>query len=395
MRRVLKPGGKLLFIEHGRSDDAQVARWQDRWNPIQNVIGCGCNVNRKIDALVRAGRLPRSTSLERFLAEGAPRMFGEMYRGRRPCAADRRGKPAACGGVQRASAPATRAPASHVSATPPAASSTTRSARAPGRSVPRSRSRPSSARGPQRGARPPPRAASSRRTPRALRTRAIEREAAAGETCRRRGAARCRRPRARRRRSCAPGVTRSVISSRRSPLGARGQPHRERVHVHAVADQVAAEAVVARARRRRGPARDDGCRSSRSRGASRDARRPRPPRAHLRRRPPASGRAPRRRRAGRAARAVRRAPGSSGASVTMRTRPCARSSTRSASRASQARMPAGGCAPAASGAIHGPSRWRPSTAAPRRLRPRTPRRARPRARAAPPRARRPWSAGSR
>jgi ubiquinone/menaquinone biosynthesis C-methylase UbiE len=80
MRRVLKPSGTLLFIEHGRSDDAKVARWQDRWNPIQNVIGCGCNVNRKIDALVEQGGF-RLTSLERFLAEGAPRMFGEMYRG--------------------------------------------------------------------------------------------------------------------------------------------------------------------------------------------------------------------------------------------------------------------------------------------------------------------------
>jgi ubiquinone/menaquinone biosynthesis C-methylase UbiE len=80
MRRVLRPGGRLLFIEHGRSDDAKVAGWQDRWNPIQNVIGCGCNVNRKIDALVEQGGF-RHASLERFLAEGAPRMLGEMYRG--------------------------------------------------------------------------------------------------------------------------------------------------------------------------------------------------------------------------------------------------------------------------------------------------------------------------
>ena len=131
MRRVLRPGGKLLFIEHGRSDDAQVARWQDRWNPIQNVIGCGCNVNRRIDALVEQGGF-RLASLERFLAEGAPRMFGEMYRG------------TATPGLARVGP---RSPASHVSATPPAASSTTRSARAPVRSVPRSRSRPSSTAG--------------------------------------------------------------------------------------------------------------------------------------------------------------------------------------------------------------------------------------------------------
>jgi len=80
MRRVLRPGGSLHFIEHGRSDDPATARWQDRWNPIQRVIACGCNVNRKIDALVEdAGFELRS--LDRFLAEGAPRIFAEMYRG--------------------------------------------------------------------------------------------------------------------------------------------------------------------------------------------------------------------------------------------------------------------------------------------------------------------------
>jgi ubiquinone/menaquinone biosynthesis C-methylase UbiE len=80
MRRVLRPEGRLLFIEHGRSDDPKTARWQDRWNPIQNVIACGCNVNRKIDALVEQGGFELKTH-DRFLAEGAPRMFAEMYRG--------------------------------------------------------------------------------------------------------------------------------------------------------------------------------------------------------------------------------------------------------------------------------------------------------------------------
>jgi SAM-dependent methyltransferase len=78
--RVLKPGGTLHFIEHGRSDDPGVARWQDRWNPIQRVIGCGCNVNRRIDAIVRDGGFALA-KLDRFLADGAPRLFGEMYRG--------------------------------------------------------------------------------------------------------------------------------------------------------------------------------------------------------------------------------------------------------------------------------------------------------------------------
>ena len=80
VRRVLKPGGALCFIEHGRSDDPNVARWQDRWNPIQRVIGCGCNVNRRIDQIVTGAGFTL-TKLDRFLADGAPRMFGEMYRG--------------------------------------------------------------------------------------------------------------------------------------------------------------------------------------------------------------------------------------------------------------------------------------------------------------------------
>ena len=79
IRRVLRPGAPLLFIEHGRSDDARVARFQDRWNPIQNAIGAGCNVNRKIDALIREGGF-EFEKLERFKADG-PRFLVEMYRG--------------------------------------------------------------------------------------------------------------------------------------------------------------------------------------------------------------------------------------------------------------------------------------------------------------------------
>ena len=79
LRRVLKPGAALLFIEHGRSDDARVARFQERWNPIQNVIGAGCNVNRKIDALIREAGF-EFEKLERFKADG-PRFLAEMYRG--------------------------------------------------------------------------------------------------------------------------------------------------------------------------------------------------------------------------------------------------------------------------------------------------------------------------
>lgn len=79
-RRVVKADGEVFFIEHGRSDDPKVATWQDRWNPIQKFVACGCNVNRKIDDLFTQAGL-RIEALDRFCVEGVPRLFGETYRG--------------------------------------------------------------------------------------------------------------------------------------------------------------------------------------------------------------------------------------------------------------------------------------------------------------------------
>jgi len=80
VRRVLKPQGRLLFLEHGRSEDRRIAAWQDRLNPIQNIIGCGCNLNRPIDQLIAQAGLT-ITRLDRFQMERVPRLAGEMYRG--------------------------------------------------------------------------------------------------------------------------------------------------------------------------------------------------------------------------------------------------------------------------------------------------------------------------
>jgi len=54
IRRVLKPAGKLLFCEHGEAPDARVRRWQNLVNPLWNILGGGCNLNRPIPRLLEA-----------------------------------------------------------------------------------------------------------------------------------------------------------------------------------------------------------------------------------------------------------------------------------------------------------------------------------------------------
>jgi ubiquinone/menaquinone biosynthesis C-methylase UbiE len=55
MARVLKPGGRLIFCEHGEAPDASVRRWQERINPIWRRLGGGCNLNRPIPQLIEQG----------------------------------------------------------------------------------------------------------------------------------------------------------------------------------------------------------------------------------------------------------------------------------------------------------------------------------------------------
>jgi len=55
MRRVLKPGGKLLFSEHGLAPDLPVVRWQNRLTPVWKPLAGGCHLNRDIPALISAG----------------------------------------------------------------------------------------------------------------------------------------------------------------------------------------------------------------------------------------------------------------------------------------------------------------------------------------------------
>lgn len=79
VRRLLKPGGRFVFVEHGLAEAPGTARWQERLNPWWCRFSDGCNMNRRIDRLVEEGGL-RLVSLERFRARG-PGVLAQMYRG--------------------------------------------------------------------------------------------------------------------------------------------------------------------------------------------------------------------------------------------------------------------------------------------------------------------------
>jgi ubiquinone/menaquinone biosynthesis C-methylase UbiE len=79
VRRVLRPGGSLHFVEHGRSPDPRVARWQDRLTPLQRSLAGGCHLNRPIGRLVADCGLSL-TRMENYYAKG-PRSFGYMFEG--------------------------------------------------------------------------------------------------------------------------------------------------------------------------------------------------------------------------------------------------------------------------------------------------------------------------
>lgn len=80
VRRVLRPGGRFVFLEHGLSPDPRVARWQRRLTPLQRRVGGGCHLDRDIAALVEQGRL-RLARLDRYYLPGSPKAGGYTYRG--------------------------------------------------------------------------------------------------------------------------------------------------------------------------------------------------------------------------------------------------------------------------------------------------------------------------
>ena len=80
MRRVLRPGGKLLFCEHGAAPDPRIRAWQDRINPLWGRLLGGCHVNRDVPALLRGGGF-EIEQLEQMYLPNTPKVAGYQYWG--------------------------------------------------------------------------------------------------------------------------------------------------------------------------------------------------------------------------------------------------------------------------------------------------------------------------
>lgn len=75
IRRVLKPGGKLLFCEHGKAPDKAVQHWQNAINPIWRRFGGGCNLNRDIPEIIGGNGFQIQQIEEKYIPGWKPASF--------------------------------------------------------------------------------------------------------------------------------------------------------------------------------------------------------------------------------------------------------------------------------------------------------------------------------
>jgi ubiquinone/menaquinone biosynthesis C-methylase UbiE len=79
IRRVLKPGGTYVFVEHGKSPEQHIAKLQDWLTPVQKCIGQGCHLNRKIDDIISHSSL-HLEKIENLYMKG-PKIAAYLYIG--------------------------------------------------------------------------------------------------------------------------------------------------------------------------------------------------------------------------------------------------------------------------------------------------------------------------
>jgi SAM-dependent methyltransferase len=79
LRRVVRPGGELFFLEHGRSPRPEVERWQHRLDPVQRRIAGGCNLSRDIPALISGAGFDIERVVEFDIA--GPKVMSHMFSG--------------------------------------------------------------------------------------------------------------------------------------------------------------------------------------------------------------------------------------------------------------------------------------------------------------------------
>jgi len=78
--RVLKPGGRYYFLEHGLADNPKTQKWQHRLNPLQNIWADGCNLNRDMKSLVEKAGF-NIIEMKNYYMKRDPKIVGYMYEG--------------------------------------------------------------------------------------------------------------------------------------------------------------------------------------------------------------------------------------------------------------------------------------------------------------------------